>query len=184
VPGAWDGFELAVLAILRQNLEGSDLEPFARTLVKTFGRPVQVSAPGLTHLFPRPETLANANLESVGIPAPRAITIKALANAVLEGTLTFDSVKAARKAALQLQSMPGLGEETAAYIAMRALGDPDAFSCTSLAFRKALAFHRNRFRRGSHAYFRGVQAMARLCGHALLHLDAAVCPAGPSSRRS
>lgn len=143
VPGAWDGFELAVLAILRQNLEGSDLEPFARTLVKTFGRPVQVSAPGLTHLFPRPETLANANLESVGIPAPRAITIKALANAVLEGTLTFDSVKAARKAALQLQSMPGLGEETAAYIAMRALGDPDAFSCTSLAFRKALAFHRN-----------------------------------------
>jgi AraC family transcriptional regulator of adaptative response / DNA-3-methyladenine glycosylase II len=143
VPGAWDGFELAVLAVLGQNLEGSDPEPFVRTLVKTFGRPVQVPVAALTHVFPRPETLAEANLESIGIPTQMAQTIKAIATAVLEGTLTFDSVNGARRAASELESMPELEEDTAAYIAMRALGDPDAFSRTSLAFRKVLASPRN-----------------------------------------
>jgi len=143
VPGAWDGFELAVLAVLGQNLTSADPAPAIELLVKTFGRPLQVSIPRLTHLFPQPETLAEANLESVGISERQALTIRALARAVLGGELTFDSIKAAREAALQLHSLPGLGEDTAAYIAMRALGDPDAFSCTSLAFRGALASHRS-----------------------------------------
>jgi AraC family transcriptional regulator of adaptative response / DNA-3-methyladenine glycosylase II len=143
VPGAWDGFELAVLAVLGQNLQTSNPPQPIGLLVKTFGRPVQVPAPGLTHLFPRPETLSEANLESIGIPAQQALTINALARAVLAGTLTFDSVKGARDAASRVQSLPGMEEDAAAYIAMRALGDPDAFPRASLAFCKALASHRS-----------------------------------------
>jgi AraC family transcriptional regulator of adaptative response / DNA-3-methyladenine glycosylase II len=143
VPGTWDGFELAVLAILGQNLTAVDSAPAIELLVKTFGRPLQVSVRGLTHLFPLPEILAEANLESIGISAQRALAIGTLARAVLGGTLTFDSVTGARNAALQVDSLLGLKEDAAAYIAMRALGDPDAFSCTSLAFRRALASHRS-----------------------------------------
>jgi AraC family transcriptional regulator of adaptative response / DNA-3-methyladenine glycosylase II len=143
VPGAWNGFELAVLAVLGQNLTAVDPAPVIGPLVKTFGRPLQVSMPGLTHLFPLPETLAGANLESIGISAQQALTIRALAREVLAGTLKFDSVKGERDAAVQLHSLLGLEEDAAAYIAMRALGDPDAFSCSSLAFRRALASHRS-----------------------------------------
>jgi AraC family transcriptional regulator of adaptative response / DNA-3-methyladenine glycosylase II len=143
VPGAWDGFELAVLAALGQNLTAANPPPAIGLLAKTFGRPLQLSIPGLTHLFPLPEILAEANLESIGISAQQAITIRALARAVLGETLTFDSVNGARNAALQVNSLLGSEEDTAAYIAMRALGDPDAFSCTSLAFRRALASYRS-----------------------------------------
>jgi AraC family transcriptional regulator of adaptative response / DNA-3-methyladenine glycosylase II len=143
VPGAWDGFELAVLAVLGQNLKADDPAPSVGLLVKGFGRPLHISVPGLTHLFPQPGILAEADLESIGISAQQAIIIRALARAVTAGTLTFDSVKGARYAASQLHSLPGLGEDTASYIAMRALGDPDAFSRTSLAFRTASASRRN-----------------------------------------
>jgi AraC family transcriptional regulator of adaptative response / DNA-3-methyladenine glycosylase II len=143
VPGAWDGFELAVLALLGQNLAPDHLSPLIVPLIKTFGRPLQSPIAGLTHLFPSPEALADANLEGIGIPAQQATTISDLARAVLAGRLTFDSITGSRDAALRLNSLLGLGEETAAYIAMRALGDPDAFSCASPAFRRALASHRS-----------------------------------------
>jgi AraC family transcriptional regulator of adaptative response / DNA-3-methyladenine glycosylase II len=143
VPGSWDGFELAVLAVLGQNLTAADPASAIEPLVKTFGRPVQVSLPGLSHLFPKPEILAEANLEGIGIPAQQAQTVAALAKAVMAGRLTFDSVKGARNTATQLHTLLGLEEDTSSYIAMRALGDPDAFSCKSLAFRRALASHRN-----------------------------------------
>jgi AraC family transcriptional regulator of adaptative response / DNA-3-methyladenine glycosylase II len=143
VPGAWDGFELAVLAILGQDLTADHPAEVIGQLVKIFGRPLQVPMPGLTHLFPTPATLAEADLENIGITTQKADTIRVLAKAVVAGTLIFDSVKGARAAALQPQSLLRLGEGTAAYIAMRALGDPDAFSCASLAFRRAVASHRS-----------------------------------------
>jgi AraC family transcriptional regulator of adaptative response / DNA-3-methyladenine glycosylase II len=143
VPGSWDGFELAVLAVLGQNLTAADPAPAIEPLVKTFGRRLQVSIPGLSYLFPQPEILAEANLEGIGIPAQQAQTVAALAKAVMAGRLTFDSVKGARNTTTQLHTLLGLEEDTSAYIAMRALGDPDAFSCKSLAFRRALASHRN-----------------------------------------
>jgi len=142
VPGAWDGFELAVLAALGQNL-AEEPAPEVERLVTTLGQPVHMSIPGLTHLFPRPEILAGADLEKFGINAQQANTIAALARAVLDGTLKFDSVKGAKETAARLCSFPGLKEEAASYIAMRALGDPDAFSITNLAFRRALAAHRS-----------------------------------------
>ena len=141
VPGAWDGFELAVSAVLGENLTVVDPAPAIDLLVKTFGRPLEVSTLGLTHLFPTPETLAEANLESIGISAQHALAIRALASAVLTGSLSFDSANGARESAARLRSIAGLDEEAAAYITMRALGDPDAFCSTGLAFRSALASH-------------------------------------------
>ena len=143
VPGAWDGFELAVLGVLGQSLAAGNPAPAIGDLVKIFGRPLHVQIPGLTHLFPLPETLAEADLERLGISEQQALTIRAMAKAVLAGTLSFDSVRGVQDAAVQLQSLPGLEEDTAAYIAMRALGDPDAFSCASLALRRAIASHRS-----------------------------------------
>jgi len=143
VPGAWNGFEVAVLTVLGQNLTSVGAPHEIGSLIKTFGRPLEVPLPGLTHVFPRPEILADANLEAIGVPVRQAKAIGALARAVCAGTLTFDSVKGERDAASQLRLLPGMEEEDAVYIAMRALGDPDAFSCTSLAFRRALASRRN-----------------------------------------
>jgi AraC family transcriptional regulator of adaptative response / DNA-3-methyladenine glycosylase II len=143
VPGAWDGFELAVLAVLGENLTVVDPAPAIEPLVKTFGRPLEVSTPGLTHLFPTPETLAEANLESIGISAQHALAIRALASAVLTGSATFDSANGARDAAARVRSIAGMDEEAAAYFTMRALGDPDAFCCTEFAFRTVLVSHGN-----------------------------------------
>ena len=143
VPGAWDGFELGVLAVLGENLSVVDPTPAIELLVKTYGRPLEVSTPGLTHLFPTPETLVEANLEGIGISAQHALAIRALASAVLAGSLPFDSANGARDAAARLRSVAGMDEETAAYITMRALGDPDAFCCTGRAFCRGLASHGN-----------------------------------------
>jgi AraC family transcriptional regulator of adaptative response / DNA-3-methyladenine glycosylase II len=143
VPGAWDGFELAVLAILGQKLDEGEQSSIIGNLVGAFGRALDVRAPGLTHLFPQPGILAEADLESIGVSAPQANAIRALSKAVLAGTIAFDSVNGARDAAMQLHALLRLEDEIAAYISMRALGDPDAFSSTSMAFRKAVATHRS-----------------------------------------
>jgi AraC family transcriptional regulator of adaptative response / DNA-3-methyladenine glycosylase II len=143
VPGAWNGFELSVLAILGQNLTESPREGVVDQFVKTFGDPIHISVPGISHLFPQPDRLAKANLESIGIPAPQAETISALAKAVLDGTITFDSINGVRDAVSQLNRLPGVTEEAAEYIAMRALGDPDAFSSPGLEFRKAVAVRKS-----------------------------------------
>jgi len=142
VPGSWDGFELAVLAVLGQNLADAGSAPAIESLIKTFGRPMHLPLAGLTHLFPQPKMLVEADLEGVGIPAQQAHTISALAKAVLTGDLAFDSAKGGRCTLSHLRAFPGVGEETAAYIGMRALGDPDAFSSGSLPLRRAMASHR------------------------------------------
>jgi AraC family transcriptional regulator of adaptative response / DNA-3-methyladenine glycosylase II len=143
VPGAWDGFELAVLAMLGQKLDADEPSPAIGELIRTFGRPLDVPAPGLTHLFPQPGDLTEADLESVGISGQRANAVRALSKSVLAGAIAFDSVHGAMDPAMQLHTLLKLEDETAAYIAMRALGDPDAFSSTSMAFRKAVASHRS-----------------------------------------
>ncbi len=143
VPGAWNGFELAVLAILGQGLSETDPLPAVETLVKKFGRPIDVPMPGLSHLFPQPGILAEADLGRIGIPEHSARAIAALAKAVSDGTLALDALSSAGKAASQLYTFPGLAEEAAAYISMRALRDPDAFSCASLTLRRAMATRRS-----------------------------------------
>jgi AraC family transcriptional regulator of adaptative response / DNA-3-methyladenine glycosylase II len=140
VPGAWDPFELAVRAVLGQQVSVAGAVTLAGRLVKTFGRPLD-SPPvaGLTHLFPRPDALAEADLSGLGVPRARAEAIRGLARRVADGSLVLQSPAGLDEAAARLQQVPGLGPWTAQYIALRGLGEPDAFPASDLGLRRALA---------------------------------------------
>ena len=126
VPGSWNGFELAVRAILGQQITVKGATNLAGRLAKSFGQPL-ASANGLTHLFPTPEVLAEAKLTNVGLTEKRAQTIRSLARAVSDGIISFDRVIDSESFLNRLCEIPGIGNWTAQYVAMRALGEPDAF---------------------------------------------------------
>ena len=138
VPGAWDGFELAVRAVLGQQVTVAGATTLAGRLAGAFGTPVTAASAGLTHLFPTPDVLADADLGRIGIPRARAATIRALAAAVVDGTLRLDTALDLDDAIARLVAIPGIGEWTAHYIAMRALGEADAFPASDLGLRRAL----------------------------------------------
>src|SRR2546425_10938165 len=89
VPGAWDGFELAVRAVLGQQITVRGATTLAGRLVRAFGTAV-ADDDGLTHLFPPPDALVDADVASIGLPRTRAATIRALATAVAQGVLPLD----------------------------------------------------------------------------------------------
>jgi 3-methyladenine DNA glycosylase/8-oxoguanine DNA glycosylase len=127
VPGVWDGFEVAVRAALGQRLTVVDSNSLAGKLVRNFGRPIETSVDGLTHLFPRPEDLAGAELTPLGISRKSEASIKALARALSNKEFTFESFRTLQETISCLSAIEGIGEEMAHYIAMRACGEPDAF---------------------------------------------------------
>ena len=132
LPGAWDPFELAVRAILGQQISVRAATTMAGRIAERWGEPIQDAANGLDRLFPSAARLADAPLEQAGIIPARARTIRQLAQHVVAGTLAFDS-----PAALQsLREIAGIGDWTAQYIAMRALGNPDAFPSGDLVLRR------------------------------------------------
>ena len=137
VPGSWDGFELAVRAILGQQVTVKGASTLAGRLVEEFGTKYG-AASGLTHLFPRAEVLADANLTTIGLPAPRAETIRALARAVRDGRISFEGIVESEQFLEKLCEIPGIGKWTAQYVAMRALGEPDAFPAGDLGLAHAL----------------------------------------------
>jgi AraC family transcriptional regulator, regulatory protein of adaptative response / DNA-3-methyladenine glycosylase II len=139
VPGAWEGFELAVRAILGQQITVRAATTLAGRLVQRFGRSVESSGPSLTHLFPDPQTLAHADLTGLGLTRSRAETIRGLARAVVTGTLTLDASRGLEDGVARLAALPGIGEWTAQYIALRAFGEPDGFPVGDLGVRRALA---------------------------------------------
>ena len=127
VPGVWDAFELAVRAVLGQQLTFVDAKSVIARLVRTFGRPIKTTVPGLTHLFPRPEVLAGANLSGLGIPPVRVETLRALARTTCEGKLNPDACKGLDDIISRLCAIPGMGRRRANYIAMRRLESPMHF---------------------------------------------------------
>jgi AraC family transcriptional regulator of adaptative response / DNA-3-methyladenine glycosylase II len=131
VPGCWDGFELAVRAILGQQVSVAGASTLAGRLVRLFGRPTSAGE-GLTHLFPRPSDLAEADVAQIGMPLKRAETIRGLAQAVADGRIVFDGRVDLNEFHTAICRIPGIGDWTAQYIAMRALGDPDAFPANDL----------------------------------------------------
>lgn len=139
VPGAWDPFELGVRAVLGQQVTVKGATTLAGRLVRAFGKPLDCSSGPLTHLFPGPGALADADLASIGIPGARAETLRALARAVAGGELALTGVVHPEAVLDALERIPGIGSWTAQYIAMRALGEPDAFPASDLGLRKALA---------------------------------------------
>jgi AraC family transcriptional regulator of adaptative response / DNA-3-methyladenine glycosylase II len=144
VPGALDGFELAVRAILGQQVSVAAATRLAGRLVEHFGRalpaacrpPEGAGAP--THEFPGAECLAEADIAVIGMPATRAGAIRALSAAVAEGRLRLEPGSDPVETRAALLALPGVGEWTAAYIAMRALREPDAFPAGDLGLRRAL----------------------------------------------
>jgi len=141
VLGAWDGFELAVRAVLGQQVSVAGATTLCGRLVQAFGKPLSLGR-GLSHLFPTPDALASADIAAIGVPQARAHTLRALASAVANQTLCLDAARGLDDAVSRLCSVPGIGEWTAHYIAMRAFGEPDAFPASDLGLRKALGARR------------------------------------------
>jgi len=143
VPGCWNGFELATRAILGQQITVKGATTLAGRIARSFGEPFPV-ADGLTHLFPTPEVLANANLSSVGLTTKRAETVRALARAVRDGDIRFERTLDSEGVLEKLRQIPGIGDWTAQYVAMRALGEPDALPTGDLGLLRALGLETSR----------------------------------------
>jgi AraC family transcriptional regulator of adaptative response / DNA-3-methyladenine glycosylase II len=134
IPGAWDPFELAVRAVLGQQVSVAAARTLAGRLVVRAGRAIDGGADGLTHLFPTPPQLAAADLSGLGITGNRIGALHALARAAAEGRLDFCAP--AEDVIGVLTSLPGFGAWTAQYVALRALGEPDAFPTGDLVLRQ------------------------------------------------
>ena len=136
-PGAVDGTELAIQAILGQQVSIAAARTLASRLVTANGDLIKIADASLTHLFPRADAIAEADLAKLGVPATRRATLRALARAVADGTLALDPGADRSETHRQLMRLPGIGEWTAGYIVMRALGDPDTFLSSDLGVKKA-----------------------------------------------
>jgi AraC family transcriptional regulator of adaptative response / DNA-3-methyladenine glycosylase II len=153
-PGAWDPFEITVRAILGQQISVKAATTIAGRIAGRWGTPTEsgegrvgsgefsVPSPGdsplptphspLNRLFPTPDQLAEAPLEEAGITSSRARTLRLLARAVRDGGIVFNGVSTLES----LRAIPGIGEWTAQYVAMRALNEPDAFPSGDLVLRR------------------------------------------------
>jgi AraC family transcriptional regulator of adaptative response / DNA-3-methyladenine glycosylase II len=141
VPGSFDGFEMTVRAVLGQQITVAGASTLAGRLVLRFGVPVATPVAALTHLFPASQRLAEATVEQIGrlgITSQRAKTLISLGQAVAKGELLLEPGGRVEDVISRLDKIPGIGEWSAQYIAMRALSWPDAFPHTDLVLRKAL----------------------------------------------
>ncbi|BDT67758.1 putative bifunctional transcriptional activator/DNA repair enzyme AlkA [Comamonadaceae bacterium OS-1] len=141
VPGTLDGFELAVRAVLGQQITVAAARTLAQRLVDAFGDPIDTPFPELTRLFPRAAVLAQLTggaLGQLGIVKQRQNAILALARAVDGGQLALHGGAPVHSTITALKALPGIGDWTAQYIAMRALRWPDAFPAGDVALHKAL----------------------------------------------
>jgi AraC family transcriptional regulator of adaptative response / DNA-3-methyladenine glycosylase II len=139
VPRTVDAAEFAVRAVLGQQVSTAAARTHAGRLVRAHGVPVEDPEGGLTHLFPAPEALASLDPEDLALPRSRRTTLTTLVAALADGTLKLDPGSDWDKARAQLADLPGFGPWTVEVIAMRALGDPDAFLPTDLGMRRAAA---------------------------------------------
>lgn len=141
LPGAWDGFELAVRAILGQQVTVKGASTLAGRLAARFGARLPDADGGPGTAFPTPEAVAAGDSAEIGLPRTRADAIRALAQAVCEKRVTFDPAGGAAELERQLTAVKGIGVWTAQYVAMRALNEPDAFPASDLGLLKAAARH-------------------------------------------
>lgn len=142
VPGAFDAFELAIRAILGQQVSVAGATTVSGRLVRAFGEPVNTPWPEVSMRFPSPQTLAAASIEeiaTIGIPKTRAATIQGFASFAAAGGLDMPPGASLEDCVADLKKLPGIGEWTAQYIAMRALRFPNAFPAGDLGLQKAAA---------------------------------------------
>ncbi|NPV93257.1 MAG: helix-turn-helix domain-containing protein [Firmicutes bacterium] len=145
LPGCFDAFEMSVRVVLGQQITVKAASTLAGRFVEAFGVPIQTKIERLTHSFPLPETIIaldgpiENHLGPLGITAARARTILKLAEIFVNGTIDFDFCVQPEAEMKKLLELPGIGDWTAQYIAMRAMGWPDAFPHTDYGVKKALA---------------------------------------------
>ena len=141
VPGTVDGFELAVRAVLGQQITVAAARTLGTRLAQAFGEPIATPVAGLDRLFPTPAAIAAASgdaLGQLGIVRQRQAALLALARETINGRLTLYPGADVPATLAALQALPGIGDWTAQYIAMRALRWPDAFPAGDVALQKAL----------------------------------------------
>jgi AraC family transcriptional regulator, regulatory protein of adaptative response / DNA-3-methyladenine glycosylase II len=141
LPGAFDGFEMAVRAILGQQITVKAARTLAGRFVRAFGEPAATPWPALSHAFPGAASIARrdpADLAAVGITGQRARSIVALASALAGGGLRLEPDAEVPATVARLRQLPGIGEWTAQYVAMRALGWPDAYPAGDVGVMRAL----------------------------------------------
>ncbi len=138
VPGHVDAHELAVRAVLGQQVSLAGARTLAGRLVAEYGERLERPLGGVTHVFPSAEALAGADPERLAMPTARRRALLSLAGALACNELVLDAGADREQALARLRALPGIGPWTAAYVAMRALRDPDAFLPTDLGVRHAL----------------------------------------------
>jgi AraC family transcriptional regulator of adaptative response / DNA-3-methyladenine glycosylase II len=140
-PGAWDGFEMAVRAILGQQITVGAARALAGKLVATYGEPIAEPAAvrlGLGWTFPGPSRLAGQDIAALGMPRARGAALAGLARTVASDPTIFTPRADLESAVAALSSLPGVGEWTAQYIALRELREPDAFPHADIGLLRAM----------------------------------------------
>jgi AraC family transcriptional regulator of adaptative response / DNA-3-methyladenine glycosylase II len=139
VPGSWDPFELSIRAIIGQQISVAGARTIAGRLVTRTGDRLPEPAGHLVGLFPRPEQVATADMTAIGMPGARARSIVGFAAAVVADPGLLEPSEDLDAIARRLRALPGVGEWTAQYIALRGLKHPDAFPASDLGILRALA---------------------------------------------
>jgi len=141
VPGAWDGFELAMRAIFGQQITVAAATKLLGRLVQRHGVPLPAAMrdEGLSHVFPSPARIAGVDLATLGMPGARAMAVTSLAQTIAADPAMFGRGASLEAAIAKLRSLPGIGEWTAQYIAMRELREPDAFPAADIGLLRAIA---------------------------------------------
>jgi AraC family transcriptional regulator of adaptative response / DNA-3-methyladenine glycosylase II len=135
LPGAADGFELTVRAILGQQVSVRSARTFAGRIAESMGTPLERPFDGVTRLFPTAEQLSASSLGSLGLTKARAATLRRVAELVAAGQLDLSGTTDPEGTVERLLAVPGIGPWTVAYVSMRALRDPDAFPVGDLGVR-------------------------------------------------
>ncbi|MEO7141957.1 MAG: AlkA N-terminal domain-containing protein, partial [Bryobacteraceae bacterium] len=139
-PGGWDGFELAVRAILGQQITVEAARQLAGQLVRICNpSPAAFASRSLTRVFPSARCLAASDLSALGMPNSRKNTLKALAEAAIVNPRLFDPAGSLEEAIVRLRAIPGVGDWTAQYIALRALRETDAFPASDVGILRGAA---------------------------------------------
>ena len=144
VPGTWDGFELAVRAVLGQQISVKAATTMSGRVAGRYGQPLdtrtfgEFAAFGITHVFPGPERLMRAQYKQLGLIGARIDTIRAIARAVHRGELAFEAMQDPADFHGHMTAIKGIGDWTAEYVAMRALKNPDAFPASDLGLLRAM----------------------------------------------
>ncbi|ETK25404.1 putative DNA-3-methyladenine glycosylase II [Pseudomonas sp. FH1] len=138
VPGTWDGLELAIRAVLGQQITVVAAIRLAGKLVTQYGQPLATPHAAITHVFPSAEVLAAADLATLGMPKARGRTLSGVAQALLDDPRLFEPQASLKAGVARLVALPGIGDWTAQYIAMRQMREADAFASGDIGLINAL----------------------------------------------